>query len=58
MELLKQEMELFSYLQTSDQKTSFTKVFLCNPKSPNQVRETGNRIIETGNGIIYLLTDF
>ena len=46
-------MELFSYLQTSDQKTSFTKVFLCNPKSPNQVWETGNRINSTGTGIIF-----
>ena len=52
MELLKQEMELYSYLQTSDQKTSFTKVFPVNPMSPKPILETGNRIIKTGKGII------
>ena len=44
-------MELF--FLTSDQKTYFTKYFLFNPKSPKPVLETGNRIIETGNGIIF-----
>ena len=42
----------FTYLQTFDQKTSFTKVCLFNPKSPNLVLEKVNKIIETGNGII------
>ena len=43
----------FSYLLTSDQKTSFTKYFPFNLKSPKPVLETGNRIIKTGNGIIF-----
>ena len=42
----------FTYLQTSDQKTCFTKVSLVNPMSPKLLLETGNGIIETGNGII------
>ena len=41
-----------TYLHTSDQKTSFTKVSLANPMSPKPFWETGNGIIETGNGII------
>ena len=56
---------IFSYLQTSDQKTSFyylktykqktyfTKYFLFNTKSPKPVLETENRIIEIGTGIIF-----
>ena len=36
-----------------DQKTSFSKYFTINMKSPNPILETGNRIIGTGNGIIF-----
>ena len=43
----------FFFLQTSYQKTPFTKYFSFNPKSPKPVLETGNRIIETGNGIVF-----
>ena len=56
IELLKQEMESFNYLQSSDQKTSFTKYFPSNPRIPKPDLETEYRIIDgiigTGNGII------
>ena len=42
-----------SNLQTSDQKTSFTKYFPFNPKSQKPVSETEYIIIGTGNGIIF-----
>ena len=43
----------FSSLQTSNQRTSFTKYFLFNPNIQKPVLETGNIIIKTGNGIIF-----
>ena len=42
----------FSYFLCSIQKTSFTKCFWLLPTSPKLVLKTGNRIIQTGNGII------
>ena len=45
--------------QTSDQKTSSTKCFpfdLKIPKTENGFIPTGNRIKQTGNGIIFLIS--
>merc|ERR1712105_81613 len=42
----------FSHFQTSDQKTSFTKCFSFVPRVSKSIFKTGNRIIQTGNGII------
>ena len=42
----------FTPFQSSDQKTSLTKVFPLSPRIPKLISETGNGIIETGNGII------
>ena len=52
MELFKQEMELFPYFQTSDEKNSLTKYLPYLLRSPNPVLQTGNGIIQTGNGTI------
>ena len=46
-------MELFSYLKTYNQNTSFTKYFLFNTKSSKSVLETRYRKIKPGNGIIF-----
>ena len=40
------------YLQTSDEKISFTKCFLFVPSVSKLIFKTGNGIIQTGNGII------
>ena len=42
----------FSYLQASDEKTSFTKHFSLDPNVSKLIFKTGNGIIQTGNGII------
>jgi hypothetical protein len=42
----------FSPFQSSDQKTSLTKVFPFGPTISKRFSETGNGIIQTGNGII------
>ena len=42
-----------SHFQASNQKTSFTKCFSFIPRSLKLIFKTGNRIIQTGNGIIY-----
>ena len=42
----------FSYFLTSNQKTYFTKSFQLLKTNPKLVLKTGNRIIQTGNGII------
>ena len=39
-------------LQTSDQKTSFTKCFSFVPRCSRLIFKTGNGIIQTGNGIM------
>ena len=52
MELTKQEMELFLLFLTSEQKTHSPKYFAFLPWIPKPVFETGNGIIQTGNGII------
>ena len=41
------------YLQTSDEKTSFTKRFSLLPRSSRLIFLTGNGILQTGNGIIF-----
>ena len=53
IELFKQEMELFFLHTDRWSKTFFLKYFLFNPNNPNPILETGNRIIGTGNGIIF-----
>ena len=40
------------FLQTSDQKTSFTKHLSFDPRGSKLIFKTGNGIIQTGNGII------
>ena len=45
-------IKIFS-IQPDESKTYFTKYFPLNMKSPKQIIETGNRIIETGNGISF-----
>ena len=42
----------FSHFQSSDQKTSLTKMFSFSPRSSKLIFKTGNEIIKTGNGII------
>ena len=42
-----------SYIQASDQKTSFTKCFSFKPRSSKLIFINGNGIIWTGNGIIF-----
>ena len=42
----------FSHFQTSAEKTSFTKCFSFDPRGPKLIFETGNGIIQTGNGFI------
>ena len=42
----------FSYFQPSDQKNSFTKCFSFVLRGLKLIFKTGNRIIQTGNGII------
>ena len=44
--------DFYCYLETSDQKTSFTKCFSIVPKGSKLIFKTGNGIIQTGNGII------
>jgi hypothetical protein len=46
----------FSPFQLSDQETSLTKVSPYGPMIPKWFSETGNGIIQTGNGIISLLS--
>ena len=58
MELSKQEMDLFSPFQSSDQKTSLTKDSSFGPTISKWFSETGNGIIETGNGIIFPLSSY
>ena len=43
----------FSYFQASDQKTSFKKYFSFSTRNSELIFKTGNRIIQTGNGIFY-----
>ena len=52
MELSKQEMELFLLLPDLQSKNFFYKKFVTFKTNPKLVLETGNRIIQTGNGII------
>jgi len=42
-----------SHFQASDQKTSFTICFSFDPRGSKLIFKTGNRIIQTGHGIIY-----
>ena len=49
---LNRKWNYFSHFQSSDQKTSFTKVSPIGPTIPKWFSETGNGIISTGNGII------
>ena len=42
----------FTHLQASHQKTSFTQCSSFIPRSTKLIFKTGNRIIQTGNGII------
>jgi hypothetical protein len=46
----------FCPFQSSDQKTSLTKVFPFGLKIPKWFSETGNGILQTGNGIIFPLS--
>ena len=48
---LNRKWNYLSHFQADDQKTTFTKCFSFTPRS--LIFETGNRIIQTGNGIIY-----
>ena len=52
MELSEQEMELFLPLPGLWSKTSFTKCLSFVPSGSKLIFKTGNRIIQTGNGII------
>ena len=52
MELPKQEMDLFHQSPGLESKTSFTECFSFNPRGLKLTFETGNGIIQTGNGII------
>jgi hypothetical protein len=49
---LNRKWNYFSPFQSSDQKTSLTKVSSFGPMFPKWFSETGNRMILTGNGII------
>ena len=42
----------FSYFLASNKKTSLTKIILHHSRIQILILETGNRIVETGNGII------
>ena len=45
----------FSNFEASDQKTPFTKCFTFDPKGSKLIFKTGNGIIQTGNGFIYVM---
>ena len=54
---LNRKWNYFSPFQSSDQKTSLTKVSPFGPTIPKSFSETGNGIILTGNGIISPLSN-